>query len=361
MVAVKAHQAEAFLKSLERVPPAVLFYGTDAGLVSERAAMLARRLAERDGGEVLRIDDADLENDPARISIELQTVAMFGGRKVVRALAGRRVNADALKPLVEGGNIEGFLIVEAGNLRPDEALRALFEKSAGAAAVACFPDEVARSRCDGGRDAARRRAADRTGGQAAAADAAGRRSRAVACGGGEADAVCARQDHASRKPTWKPRWAMPRSWRWTASCWPQARAAAPKRCRSATAVVAAGESAQGVIAALQRHFLRLHRLRSGYDAGRSIDDVMRSLRPPPHFKQKAALEQQCRDWTLARLNAALAQDRRDRAGRAAEQRDGEHAGGASAAGAGSAGAGEEDVACASLRSSVNRRSDRASA
>ena len=71
-------------------------------------------------------------------------------------------------------------------------------------------------------------------------------------------------------------------------------------------IVASGESAQGVIAALQRHFLRLHRLRSGRDAGRSLDDVMRSLRPPPHFKQKAALEQQCRDWTLARLNAALA-------------------------------------------------------
>ena len=33
---------------------------------------------------------------------------------------------------------------------------------------------------------------------------------------------------------------------------------------------------------------------------------MRSLRPPPHFKQKAALEQQCRDWTLPKLNAALA-------------------------------------------------------
>ncbi len=34
MVAVKAHQAEAFLKSLERLPPAILFYGTDAGLVN---------------------------------------------------------------------------------------------------------------------------------------------------------------------------------------------------------------------------------------------------------------------------------------------------------------------------------------
>ena len=142
MVAVKAHQAEAFLKSPERVPPAVLFYGTDAGLVSERAgcwrggwpsATAARCCAST--------TPTSRTNRPASAS-SCRPCAMFGGRKVVRALAGRRVNANALKPLVEGGNIEGFLIVEAGNLRPDEALRALFEKSAGAAAVACFPDEV---------------------------------------------------------------------------------------------------------------------------------------------------------------------------------------------------------------------------
>jgi DNA polymerase-3 subunit delta len=70
--------------------------------------------------------------------------------------------------------------------------------------------------------------------------------------------------------------------------------------------VTGGESAQGVILALQRHFLRLHRLRSGHDAGRSIEDLMRALKPPPGFKQKAAIEQQVRAWPLASLNAALA-------------------------------------------------------
>ena len=83
-----------------------------------------------------------LEDDPDRIFVELQTAPMFGGRKIVRAAAGRRVTAAQLKPLVEGGDLQGFLIVEAGNLRPDDALRALFEKSPAAAAVACFPDEA---------------------------------------------------------------------------------------------------------------------------------------------------------------------------------------------------------------------------
>ena len=37
-----------------------------------------------------------------------------------------------------------------------------------------------------------------------------------------------------------------------------------------------------------------------------MDEVLRQLRPPPHFKQKDAFERQCRDWSLAKLNAALA-------------------------------------------------------
>ena len=70
-------------------------------------------------------------------------------------------------------------------------------------------------------------------------------------------------------------------------------------------IIASGESAQSVIAALQRHFLRLHRMRSGYDGGNSLEEVMRSLRPPAHFRQRPALEQQCRQWKLTPLNAAL--------------------------------------------------------
>ena len=67
--------------------------------------------------------------------------------------------------------------------------------------------------------------------------------------------------------------------------------------------IAGGENAQAVIAALQRYFMRLHRLRSSMEAGRSLDEAMRALKPPPHFRQKAALEQQCRDWSVQRLGA----------------------------------------------------------
>jgi len=305
MVAVKAYQADAFLKAIDRVPAAVLFYGNDAGLVSERAAQLARRLAERHAGEVLRLDDADLDHDPDRISLELLTVAMFGGRKIVRAAAGRRVNVSALKPLLEGGLLEGFLIVEAGNLRPDEALRALFEKPAGAAAVACYADDARDLEGVVGEvlgaakaqiaPAAKKLLIARLGADRALSRAEVEKLVLYARGKDrieEEDVEAAVGDAAE---------AALDSVALSAA---SGRAAeAVKECERC---VAGGESAQAVIAALQRHFLRLHRLRGGYDAGRPLEDLMRALKPAPHFKQKPAIEQQVRAWSLADLNAALA-------------------------------------------------------
>lgn len=307
MVAVKSHQADAFLKAADRVPSLVLLYGTDAGLVSERSAELAKRVAARDDppGEILRMDDASLEDDPDRLIVELQTVPMFGGRKIVRATTGRRITAASLKPLVEGGDIAGVLIVEAGNLRPDESLRAMFEKSPKAAAIACYADE--------GRDLdavvrevlaahgleitneARRLLQVRLGADRGLSRAEIEKLALYAHGKGvigEDDVEAAVGDAAEL--------ALDRVVMATASGRGKDGARELDRC------LAGGESAQAIIAALQRHFLRLHRARALMDGGRSTDDAFRQMRPPPHFKQRGEMEQQLRLWTLPKLAAALA-------------------------------------------------------
>jgi len=307
MVAVKTHQAKAFLSALDRVPAAVLFYGSDSGLVSERAAELARRLAERDAppGEIIRLDDASLEEDPGRISVELATVPMFGGRKVLRAIAGRRVTAHQLRPLIEDRDLGGCLIVEAGNLRPDDALRALFEKSPAAAAIACFPDEardleaVVRDTLAASNLAitphAKRLLLSRLGADRALSRAEIEKLALYAHGKHTIEESDVEEVVGDAAELALDRIVM------TAASLRKA-AALVELDRS----LAAGEAPQAAIAALQRHFLRLHRMRGMLDAGRPMEEVMRSLRPPPHFKQREALEQQCHTWTLPKLNAALA-------------------------------------------------------
>src|SRR5215470_11619570 len=71
MVAIKAHQATAFLKAIEPRIVAVLVYGDDTGQVSEHARTAAQALAARSSppGEILRVEDADLDADPRQLLI----------------------------------------------------------------------------------------------------------------------------------------------------------------------------------------------------------------------------------------------------------------------------------------------------
>ena len=115
MVAIKTQQAAGFIKSPDPKFPAILVLGADTGLVAERAAAIARAISARETppGEIIRLEEMDLDSDPDRLGVELQTMPMFGGRKVVRTTAGRRINAALLKPLVEGGTLAGSLVTAA--------------------------------------------------------------------------------------------------------------------------------------------------------------------------------------------------------------------------------------------------------
>lgn len=306
MTAIKTQQAEQFLKTLDSRYRAVLVYGNDAGVIAERSRAAARRLADASAppGEVLRIEDADLEVDPDRLLVEAQTVPMFGGPKVIHTRASRRVSAQILKPLLEEGHLTASLVVEAGNLRPDDALRVLFEKSPTAAAIACFADEgrnleaiIGDTLRQAGTTITReaqqalvaRLGADRvlTRGELEKLVLYTRDKRQI-----DIDDVDAIVGDASELAIEKVVLAA-------------ASGQSSRTLSELDRVVAAGESPQTVIAAVQRHFQRLHRLRAAIEAGQSVDTAIRQIRPPVHFKARPQLEAQCRMWTTAKLAAAL--------------------------------------------------------
>lgn len=307
MVAVKAHQADAYLKSPDPRTSAYLLFGSDAGLVSERAAGIAKAIAAIDNppGEIVRLDDIDIESDPDRLSVELLTIPMFGGRKIVRIETSRRVTAAMLKPLVEGSPLAGVLIVEAGNLKKDDAIKVAFEKAPHAAAIACYADD--------GRNldsvindvlqplrmtitpAARQMLIGRLGADRVMSRGEIEKLALYAQGQGQIseDDVEAVVGDAAELTIDRIVTA----------------AAMGDGARAVTELqraIHAGESAQGIIYAVQRHFTRLHRLRAAVDGGKSIEQTIGEMRPPIHFKQKDALTAQLRTWRADALDAALA-------------------------------------------------------
>lgn len=306
MVSVKAQNVGSFLSSANKASGPVLLYGPDAGLVSERAIRLAQRLAQAENppGEIVRVDDSDLEQSPDHLDVELLTVPMFGGRKIVRAIAGRRVNAALLKPLVDGPPLAGSLIVEAGDLKPTDGLRALFDKSAAGIAIPCYADEA---RDLSGMIAEVLEAARLTISPDAQQQLMARLGADRALSRSEVDKLAL---YAARKGTIDiddveavvgdaAELAMDRVV--NAAALGQA-ARALTECDRA---FAAGENPQSLIAATQRHLTRLHRTRTAIDSGRSLDEVIRNLRPPLHFKQRQAFETQCRQWSAGRLDKAM--------------------------------------------------------
>jgi DNA polymerase-3 subunit delta len=305
MVAVKAPAAAGFVKSPDPRISAILLFGGDAGMVSERAAVLAKVISSRENppGEIIRIEESDLDDDADRLAVELQTMPMFGGRKVVRTSTGRRINAQYLKPIVEAGNLAATLIVEAGNLKTDEALRTLFEKSAIAAAVACYADEardleglvrevLAPLKIEIAPEAREalvaRLGADRT------------------LSRNEIEKLALYVGNKARIDVEDVEAVVGDAAELALDMVVMAAAAGdtPRALAEIDRALAAGEKAQVMIGALQRHIQRIHRLRAMLETGRSLDDAIRSLRPPVFFKAQPALKAHCQGWTLPRLDEA---------------------------------------------------------
>lgn len=137
-------RAEAFTAAPPEDIRAILIYGPDLGLVRERAESAAKAVAGSlsDPFNIVEFTPAALKDEPSRLTDEACAMSMMGGRRVVRlrdatdTVAGAATNAIA----ADGG---ALVIVEAGDLSPRSKLRALFEKTDGAAAIACYMDEGA--------------------------------------------------------------------------------------------------------------------------------------------------------------------------------------------------------------------------
>lgn len=141
MVALKAHEADRFLRSPPQGIRLFLLYGNDPGAITERARAIEDLALELGGGEeVLRIGSDEISENPGRIADEVNSASLFGGEPVIslRILDGRHNVIGALEPVFEWPPDSAWLVVEAGELSPSSPLRKAFESSNSAAALPTY-------------------------------------------------------------------------------------------------------------------------------------------------------------------------------------------------------------------------------
>jgi DNA polymerase-3 subunit delta len=305
MTALKTADAERFLKSPEGREKVVLFFGPDPGGVTDRAAMLAKKLVGDDAMAVIRIDADELSGDPGRIADEAYGGSLFSGRRVVRvrAVGGRNV-APALAPILERPPEDNFVIVEAGDLRKTAPLRKLFEGARTGLAIACYPDteatigrmidEEMRALGIAIEPDARAAVIDLLGTDRGSTRSEISKLALYALDAGKlgmADVIALVGDAAAI----------------AADDVAEAVASGDVAGvdRGARRLLADGTGAQTIGLAVERHFLTLHRLSATAERS-SVSDVLNAYRPPLFPQRRAALERQLRLWPREELDQAVA-------------------------------------------------------
>ena len=145
MTEIKSHQADAFVERPDPKYRTFLFFGPDSGLVSERADILCGKLGVdlSDPFALTRLD-ADTAAETGRLADEAGTIGMFGGARLVRVSGSTRRNlAGSVKPVLDVPPQDCWIVIEAGDLKKDAALRRMVTRAASGAAIACYPDNEA--------------------------------------------------------------------------------------------------------------------------------------------------------------------------------------------------------------------------
>ena len=296
MVAFKAAQTASFIRAPDTRFVAALVYGPEASLVAERTRELARKVVqgEKPGAEVLRLGDRELSENPDRLAVELKTQSMFAERRVVVVRSERQLKADELKGLLSG-DLEAYLIVESGNLRPSSALRKLFETGERTAALPCYSDpardlgsmidnELAAPGVRLTRET-RVYLMSRLGTDLALARSECAKLATYAGPGEEItpddiDAVIGDMGGGALD----------------ALANTAAEGKTGEALRHLDRLLAGGREPHAALSALSRHFQRLHRLCAAIEAGVPARTAIARFRPPLHFRQRDALLAQTRKW-----------------------------------------------------------------
>ncbi len=145
MTELKSHEFDRLIASSASLPTILLFFGPDSGLVSERAKKSALRtgIPLDDPFAVVHLNASDIQADPGRLADEANAIGLFGGGRLVwiKGVANEKQLLDGIGFLAENPPQATQIIIEAGDLRKNAALRKLAASQKSITSFPCYADD----------------------------------------------------------------------------------------------------------------------------------------------------------------------------------------------------------------------------
>jgi DNA polymerase-3 subunit delta len=138
---IKHREADQFLNRGLQGLFFFLFYGTDEGLIHERAYSLVKHYSSSfPNCERIDFDGDELAQHPHLLYEEAQSLGLFTEKKIIVISAKLKSFVVALENCLEDGQFDTPIIIKASALKTDHYLRKLFERHKKMAAIECYPD-----------------------------------------------------------------------------------------------------------------------------------------------------------------------------------------------------------------------------
>lgn len=146
---IQARAIQSFLQKPDTGIAAVLIYGPDSGLVSQRCKTLGLSVVGdlSDPFCVLELSISSLMEDPSRLNDEARAISFGGSNRLVQLRGATEAAAKIISAYLEdpapciSTGAGTLVIVDAAELGPRSSLRKLFETHTNAAAIASYPLE----------------------------------------------------------------------------------------------------------------------------------------------------------------------------------------------------------------------------
>ena len=140
---LKNYDYEKFLNNPNKNIKAILFYGANDGLAAERFDEVSKVIVGdiNNPFRVINLAIEDLENDKSRLLTEVSSLSFTGESKIIRIKNVGNSSSSYFQDLLNTNN-DSLVILSAGELKPKSALRKLFEENSQLAIVPCYIDDI---------------------------------------------------------------------------------------------------------------------------------------------------------------------------------------------------------------------------